>query len=76
MMKKEPSITITNVKINVTKKKFGPRKLKKYSITIPIKVIIIPLTNSHFQAIKIIIRSISQGSAFGLFLMIPLIPPP
>jgi len=49
-MKNDPRKIITKKRKNVKRKKFGPRKLKKYSIAIPIMVIIIPPVNSHFQA--------------------------
>lgn len=75
-MKKEPSNGIISVKKNVDHQKLGPGKLKKYNRNNPKSVIIMPPVNSHFHATKIKTSNNNQGIAFGLFLIIPAIPPP
>ncbi len=57
-------------------KKLSPR-IDIYQVTNkPNEVISTPPMSSHFQAIKTNNNRPSQGAAFGLFLITPIIPPP
>ena len=65
-----------DVIINVLKKKLDENTLKNKIKEIPKIVIMLPPTSSFFQAINVNAIRASHGIALGLFLTIPLSPPP
>ena len=66
------------IKVNrsVAAKWLVPIQLKNRYREAPRITIILPPINSRFQAMKRAPSSRSQGRLFGLFLMMPSIPPP